>query len=221
MFSEIKRTTTSSLLEIKKYLDEVSKLLPALPEEPSDFHNSLKGLFFVYLYGVYESAVTKTVRATIEALNDSHALLSECIVELYTMILNDEYDAIEGAGRKTKWKSRWKVPEKFRDNHHIKVNTEVLPTDGQNYRYAQLESIVKSFGVPHDVLPQADIGGYIAEMVTFRNHIAHGDELPSDVGKKFTIPELSSRLQKIDAFCTYFIDMFENYISSSEYRKSS
>lgn len=221
MFSEIKRTTTSSLLEIKKYLDEVAKLLPTLPEQPNDFHNSLKGLFFVYLYGVYESAVTKTVRATVEALNDSHILLSECIVELYTMILNDEYDSIEGVGRKNKWKNRWKIPEKFRANGQIKINTAVLPTDGQNYKYSQLESIVKSFGVPHNVLPQDDIGGYIKEMVTFRNHIAHGDELPSDVGKKFTIAELSFRLQKIDAFCTYFIDMFENYISSSEYKKTT
>lgn len=221
MFSEIKRTTTASILEIKKYLDELDKLIPDLPLQPTEFHNSLKGLFFVYLYGVYESAVTKTVRTTIEALNDSHVLLSECIVELYTMILNNEYDSLEGVGRKNKWKNRWKIPAKLNANEQIQVNTEVLPTDGQNYQYAQLESIVKSFGVPHDVLPRAEIGGYIAEMVKHRNHIAHGDKLPGDIGRGYTVSELSSQLQKIDEFCTYFIDMFETYINTSEYKKSN
>ena len=220
MFSEIKRQATTNLQEIKGYLDEVDKLIPALPAQPTDFHNTLKGMYFVYTYGVYEAVVTKTVRKTLEELNKSGKPLSDYKIDLLAIILNDEYDSLYGAGRKTKWKKRWDIGDRLRANEKVKINTELIPTDGQNYRYAQLESIVKSFGVPHDILPRAEIGGYIEEMVKNRNHIAHGDEIPKEVGKRYTVLELSKHLKIVDEFCTYFIDMFENYINSFEFLKS-
>ena len=221
MFSQIKQTATTNLHHTKKYLEEVGNLIPPPPNEPTDFHNSLKGMFFVYLYGVYEAIITSTVLKTIAALNNSQTPLSDCIVDLLPMILNNEYDALHTVSSNKKWEKRWNISQKIRDNSPISINTELVPTDGKNYQYAQLESIVKSFGVPHNPLPRPEIGGHIREMVVNRNHIAHGDELPQDVGKRYTMTELLKRWQEIDEFCTYFVDMFENYINTSEYKKSS
>ena len=221
MFSQIKQDATANLHHIKLYLDEVASIIPPPPSNPTDFHNSLKGLFFVYLYGVYEAIVTRTVQKTLEALNSSHTPLSDCSDNLLSLILNNEYDALHNVGNSKKWEKRWNISNKIHDNAPISLNTELIPTDGRNYQYSQLSSIIKSFGVPHDPLPRAEIGGHIREIVENRNHIAHGDELPQDVGKRYTVTELSKLRQEIDEFCTYFVDMFENYISTSEYKKPS
>lgn len=219
MFDDLKRDSTDKLIKIKLYLSEIDAMIPTPPALPNEFQNTLKGLFFVYLYGVFEMVVTKTVGRTIDELNSSGAKISECKVELFSLIFSAEYDALYGVGESKKWPRRWDISKKFAEDQPIDITDTLFPTDGRNIKKNQLESISNSFGNSHPIFPRQETQGYLEELVRYRNFIAHGDMLPQEIGRNFSIPDLKKRCERIDELCTYLIDNYEAYITGKEYLK--
>lgn len=220
MFSDIKNKSSSALTEIRKYLIEVKNNIPNPPDPPTDYDNICKGLFFVYIYGVYEATISQTVIRCIELINNSNVNISSCREELLCLILNDEYNSIKSVGANKRWEKRWEVSSKFIENGIVKINANIIPTDGKNYRHSQLKSVWTSFGVENNILPRNEIGGRIDEMVNFRNDIAHGNDSPKNIGKKFTISDLESKFNDINEYCTYIVDVFEDYIQNKKYLRT-
>lgn len=217
MFGDIKREATDKFIKIKLFINEINAESSTYLSTSNEFQNTLKGLFFVYLYGVYEMIITKTIGRTIDGLNSSGVHLSDCKLELLSLILSPEYDALYGVGESKKWQRRWDVSQKLIEDKELYISESLFPTDGRNLQRKQLESLYKSFGNTHPVFPRIEIQGYIEELVQNRNFIAHGDVLPQDIGRRYTILELETRLTSIDELCTYFIDSYERYVLDREY----
>ena len=57
----------------------------------------------------------------------------------------------------------------------------LIPTDGRNIRYHQLESIWRTLCLAGDVVPRAALRGIVEELVENRNRIAHGSDSAADV----------------------------------------
>ena len=93
MFSDIKQDSVDKFLRIKLFLEETEQMEPAPPTIPSDFYNALKGFFFVYVYGIFESSVVATIARTIDCLNATGVSISQCKQELLSLVLSPEYDA--------------------------------------------------------------------------------------------------------------------------------
>lgn len=136
-----------------------------------------------------------------------------------SIALNNNLDSFYSAGNPTKWQKRWDFFENFRDTTIVNIRDEIMPTDGQNFRYRQLESIWKTFCIQDPILPHGSTGGRIQEMVDLRNSIAHGNESPVEIGKRFTADDLQIRFDVIDEYCNYVIITFENYINNKHYLK--
>jgi hypothetical protein len=217
LFNEVKNTANLKLHDIRMYIDEIDITTISPLSSISDFDNATKGLFFVYLYGVFENIIKTTVTVTIECINNSSIALSNCKKELLCMAFDGEYTSLYNVGNDKKWEKRWNISTRLRENLNIIINPNVFPTDGKNIKVKELESIFKSFGFIEDILPRGEIGGYINEMVKNRNHIAHGDELPHEVGRRYTITDIKKSFECIDEYCTYFIDICENYIENNKY----
>lgn len=212
MFKDIKREITRKFLELKLW---VTNIPPGTPG--NDFEAISFGLFFVYIYGIYEESIRRITSETIEGLNNSNVTIDKCIYELYTVIFSAEYDSLYNVGNEHKWEKRWEISRKMLDNSIISIPNDIFPMDGKNIRYRQLESIANSFGMKKDILPRAEIGGYIQEMVNNRNYIAHGNKSPREVGRNYTRDELLQRCTFISEVCTYIVDVYEQYISNREF----
>ena len=102
----------------------------------------------------------------------------------------------------------------------VVIPNEIIPTDGKNLRYRQLESIAKTFGIHNAILPRAEIGGDIQEMVDKRNYIAHGNKTPKEVGREVSVNDLQRKLDHISEACTYIIELYEEYIEEQMYLKN-
>ncbi len=217
MFDDIKQEATEKLIKVKLYLSGIDSGISRLALVSDEFQNSLKGLFFVYLYGIFEMTVIKTIRRTIDELNSADVRISECKRELLSLILSPEYDALHGVGENKKWPRRWDISRKLIDNEKLDIVENLIPTDGRNIKKDQLESIYKSFGNSNPVFPRPEIQGYLDELVRYRNYIAHGDMLPQEIGRNYTVADLEKRRGSIDELCTYIIDSYESYIVNQEY----
>lgn len=209
MFDKIKNENIRKMRELKIWLSSFN--------DADEFSAINKGLFYVYVYGIYEETVRSVVQETIEELNAKKLKINECIYELYALIFSPEYDSIYGVGNEHKWEKRWCISRKLKDDPIITISDEILPTDGKNIRYKQLESIAKTFGIQDNILPRQEIGGYIQEMVNNRNYIAHGNKTPREVGRDVTVSDLQSKLEYILEVCTYTIEIYERYILQQKY----
>lgn len=212
MFNKIKEEMTRKICELRIWLSNIN--------DSDDFSTINKGLSYVYIYGIYEEAVRIVVQKTIEELNAKLVKIDECIYELYALIFSAEYDSIYGVGNEHKWEKRWNISDKLTQNPIVTIPNEIVPTDGKNLRYRQLESIAKSFGIHNAILPRAEIGGNIQEMVNNRNYIAHGNKTPKEVGCGVSVNDLQHKLDHISEACTYIIELYEKYIEEQMYLKN-
>lgn len=212
MFEQIKEETTRRFCELKLWVSNI--------DDTNVYGVSTRGLFFVYIYGIYEEIIREVVSATIDALNHSNVKVNECISELYTLIFSDEYDGLYNVGNEHKWEKRWNISEKIIRNPIITISHDLMPTDGKNIRYRQLDSIAKSFGMKENILPRNEVGGYIQEMVDNRNFIAHGNKTPKEVGRNYTIADLIQRCEDIAEVCSHVITVYEKYIAEKKYLKA-
>lgn len=211
MFDEIKNENTRKMRELRIWLSSLN--------DADEFAAINKGLFYVYIYGIYEETVRSVVQETIEELNARRIKIDECIYELYALIFSPEFDSIYGVGNEHKWEKRWNISKKLTDNPVIAISNDIIPTDGKNLRYKQLESIAKTFGIQENILPRQEVGGDIQEMVNNRNYIAHGNKTPKEVGREVTVSDLQSKLEHISEVCTYTIEIYERYILGHKYLK--
>ena len=212
MFENIREESTRKFCELKLWVSNI---------DPDNSYSAInRGLFFVYVYGIYEETVRQVVSETIDELNRAHIKIDECIYELYSLIFSEEFDGLYNVGNEHKWEKRWEISKKLIRNQVVEI-PNTMPTDGKNLRYRQLDSIAKSFGVKESILPRNEIGGYITEMVDNRNYIAHGNKTPKEVGRNYTSTDLLERCGYISEICEYIILVYERYINEKKYLKLS
>lgn len=212
MFEDIREDTSEKFRELNVWLQGI--------DDQDALSPITKGLFFVYVYGIYEETIRTVVGRTIDELNRSEVTMDQCIWELYALILSEQYDGLYGVGNERKWEKRWEISRILKDNQKLHIARDIMPTDGRNFRYRQLESIAKTFGLSEQILPRNELGGYIQEMVNNRNYIAHGNLLPREVGSSYNLEDLKLRSDSISESCMYFIAVYEKYVSEEKFLRA-
>lgn len=216
MFDDIKVSSTSRLLEVRAVLDFIKTTTHPVPAPESMTVRVLKGMFYVHIYGVFEYTVTSVVQHTIYLINSLNIPLNSFKPILLSMVLNPEFDAIFITSNK-KWEKRWVLFDKMENNLTTKISNDIFPTDGRNIRYAQLESIWKTFGVDAPILNNVSLGGRIKDIVANRNAIAHGNSSASEIGGRISIGDLYQRYNEMSSYISYIIEVFEEYITQEKY----
>jgi len=221
VFTVIREQTTRRLLELSIWVQRMKHNGRNL-DASSAFTDAMlneKGLFFVFAYGIIEATVTSVVLTTITELNSLNITVNECNHSLYSLAFSREYDSLSNVGRDRKWERRWDISQRYAENALVIIPNDVMPTDGKNIRFKQLQSIAKSFGLKTDILPEGETGGYLNSITNNRNCIAHGDKLPSEVGKEYSLNDIQKYVEVTEKICNYLIDSYENYIISKSYLK--
>lgn len=218
MFADLKRDSAAKLVEVREFLELTKSLIPAPPEPTPNSVLTAKGLFYVHIYGVFEYTVTSAVQKAIQYINSESIKVNDIKPIILSMALNSECDSIANT-RSRNWSKRWTLFEKIRDNTTAQITTEILPTNGKNIRYNQLESIWTTFCIDDPILNIPSIGGRLSDIVDNRNAIAHGNADPSEIGSRVSIADLYIRHNEMSNYCSYLIQVFEDYIANQKYLK--
>lgn len=180
-----------------------------------------RGLYFVYSYGIFEWLVNTVIQRTIEEINAYDGSIKDYTYDIYPLIFADEFDAIYSAGNKTKWQRRSAISHRLINDEKVHINPTLLPTDGRNIQVKQLESIASVFGKCGDVVPNPQTKGYLIETVENRNHIAHGDETPGEVGAKRTKSDIVNNFLNMQMLSEYFLNQYDEYVNNKEFLRRS
>ncbi|MBD2872396.1 MAE_28990/MAE_18760 family HEPN-like nuclease [Paenibacillus arenilitoris] len=218
MFQHVQRESAARLVQVREYLNHIKSYGTehTLTIEPS-YVLAQRGLFFVYLYGVVEYTVKNTVSTCINEINNQSYKYIDLKPLLFSLILDGDFNALFQIGSDKKWEKRWKILSSISSEEIVNISNNLMPTDGKNIRYAQLQSIWKSFCIEKPILPRVDSGGILNEIVEKRNKIAHGEETPEEVGRRFSFDDLERRFEVISELCSYIIAVFEDYLVEKKY----
>lgn len=220
MFKVIESEVSSRITEIRKTLMLIDPTSLAFSKDEV-VQKVNKGLLFVSLYGTYEYAVTATLSHVIDCINSSTIEISKLKPILLSLSLNSECDSLCSVGRKTKWEKRNLLFLKIYSNDIVNIPNELIPTDGANIKYKQLDSIQKTFCLHKSILPDPKYGARIAELVDNRNKIAHGNFSASTVGNRYTLSTLTEIITDIEYISFYIINVFEEYIVQKQYSQNN
>jgi hypothetical protein len=219
MLEAVGAEATLRLLEVGSYLHflrSIAKVSRGPAVRPS--FAAAKGFFFVHLYGVYEYTVTSALRETLRIINLSGLSMLDCKPALLSLALDGECEALSFSGRSTSWPKRIALFERTRSADAIAINDSIVPTDGRNLQWAQLQSIWAAFSIEDPVLPDMRLRGTLEELVDKRNAIAHGRETAGDVGRRFTVQDLDGRYRAMNLLCSHIVSTFDEYLNRKDYR---
>lgn len=219
MFEDVYRDSNTRLSEIRTYLGSIAKATNIGNNPMTSANLSIaKGLFFVHLYGAYEYAVTSAVLETIQGINTAGCRIADCNPMLFSLVLHPECMSLAAVGPEKTFQKRWELFSLVSSPQLARIPDGLMPTDGKNIRYEQLESICKSFCVQEPVVPDMMLKGRVEELVENRNAIAHGRLSPRDVGGRYTVPELVKRLDDIEELCLHLILTLQDHVENGKYR---
>jgi hypothetical protein len=217
MFTDIKTDSAQRITEVRESLTFISGLLPAPPTAAPRHLETAKGLIFVQLYGAIEFTILKTVSRTIFLINGEKIKLQDIKTILLGMALHPELDALKDVSSK-KWVKRKELFQKLEDNNEAEM-LDVMPTDGRNFDDERLRSIWETFCIADPLFHDPSFRLRLKDIVAHRVNIAHGNISAADVGSTMAYADLETRINETSDFCSYFISVFEDYISNDKYMK--
>lgn len=216
MYADIQIESAQRISEIREHLHFIASQTPPPPTTVPRYINTEKGLVFVELYGTLEYTILQTLSRTISLVNAETIPMDKLRMDLWALALDSELEALNQANRK-KWDKRKNIFRKALSNPTVLIDENILPTDGKNFTSDQLQSIWDAFGISEPLFHDIRFGSRMRDIVVNRINVAHGNQSASDVGSAFTISDLEVRLNEVSAFCSYIINIFDDYITRRDF----
>ena len=211
MFEAARRQVTSRILDGRKLL----AIATASSNSQADVAATCRGLLFIQLYGAYEYAVTTSVQAALDMIQQQSLSYNQLQRGLLALVLDPKWRSAGQVGPRGLWDSRLALIEAMHDTTPIvDLDDKLFPADGSHYRAQQLKTIERVFGITSPILPESRLIGRIHELVEKRNAIAHGRNTAREVGGRFTNSEMEARIADTDAIAQHVIDAMENHCST-------
>lgn len=180
--------------------------------------NTIKGLFFVQLYAVYEFTVTSLTQNSLSYINAQNMLTNSYKLQMLSIVLDSHFNSIEASNGKKHWDRRKTLLNDFDAKDVIPIDITILPTGEGNLKHRQLKSIFDTMCLTCDAVPTNRFIGRLEELVENRNAISHGRLTPSEIGSRYSIADLEQILNEISELCSYLIKSFEDYLLNEQYK---
>lgn len=180
----------------------------------SDLGQTSKGLVFVQIYAVYEytaRAATKLAIGQIAAKSHVFAALSPSLLALF---LDAELQSLRDVSEAKVWEARIRLFEKGLSDATITA-VETIPFDGTHYRHSHLKIIFRTLGIKKAITMRKRHLFSIDEIVLNRNRIAHGEETPMEVGRRYTRQEVLHRIRLMQRICLRLIFLMSDHCADS------
>jgi len=176
-----------------------------------------KGIFFVLLYAALEFTVTSVVSEFLTAIKKEEKRNSELKMYYLGVALHSEFKSLMMAGDKAAWQKRMSLIDKLFSDTPAAIDESVFPSNGSNIAYDQLEHLWKVFDLPGRILPVGVEVYHLTELRDHRNSIAHGREVCSSIGRRFTSEALVARLGLVELLCGHILSAFEEAFENNLY----
>jgi MAE_28990/MAE_18760-like HEPN len=218
---QIHQTVDTRLAEVQRTLALVEKLEASAANEndPVSAENAatLRGLFYVHLYGALEYSITLSVQVLLQEMTKTTVRFSDYDHMLHAVILDDHFRSLAEPGLKLRWPKRRELLAKQISSEPCSLNDTVFQDQLQNLWYKTLHSIFEYLCIPRQAVPEDRMRGYIDEIVDNRNAIAHGRQAAQEVGRRVTSTDLKERFDAITKVVNHVLETFDDYLETRHF----
>ncbi len=186
-----------------------------------DVSREARGLAIVLLYAAYESLLRSTARSLLEVARSLRVGNRRLQPGFQIAAAYSHLQAISAIKESGIWKQPGLglVVALF-DSRQCTIDATRFPDTGDNFKRAQVTAFCDLFGLgdPAPILREA--WSRLDTIVTQRNQIAHGQETPTEIGRRYSERELTNLVDVWEARWSDFIRWAETQGTSRDlYRR--
>jgi hypothetical protein len=199
--------------EITDRFTAVDNFFRATRNAPHDVQQMGRGLVFVQIYAVYEYLVRTLTVAAIERIALSGHQFRDLRPSLLAIFLDNELKAARDCGMDHIWQKRMNLFNRSISRNRVPV-VSVIPHDGSHYRHTQLQTIFDVLGITRSLTVRKRHLQLIDEVVNNRNSVAHGNESPTAVGRRYSRSDIAHKIRLMRKICLRILNLVSEYCST-------
>lgn len=202
------------LLGTKGYLSFIRSLeSDSTPPVDSEDVKTLRGLFYVHLYGAFEKSVNECVSAFLSALSTLDIIVPEFEPRIWPIALDKYFRSLHSLPADSSWKKRRDFVTGYQAGDSCLLNDGLFSGQLQNAWPETIEEILANMGIPAPPFEHGDTLA-IREIVAKRNEVAHGRSTPARVGASVRADNLQPRLESVERYIeTLAVTLESEYLS--------
>jgi MAE_28990/MAE_18760-like HEPN len=225
MFESISKNVTTRIREVHRLLAHIHSLEQVGTADrdvvSTENARTLRGLFFVNLYGAFEYAVTQSVQILLQEIGRLQLPYLEFEHLLHSVVLDGLFKAVADVNSDNTWAKRRDLLERQVSAESCRLDDTVFQMYLQNVRYNTLKTVFDCLCISTEPVPDIKIRGYIDLVVEKRNEVAHGRSSPQMVGASTTANDLQAALNAITEAINHILAAFENHLMTREFVATS
>lgn len=213
MFSGVRAEISERLTEVFQLVEHIQHLegIPPAPDPPEV--KILRGLFFVHLYATLERAVNQGVQRFLEGVANLEICPSHLEARFLSVALDPVFSSFRNVGEEKSWNARLRFLDVQSSQMSQPVNSGMFGLYLQNIWFERLEVIFRCFNIDQPVVPIAEYGLYIDELVNNRNGVAHGRFSALGIGSHRRSPDLLIRYNAISDTCIHIVNCLDRQLA--------
>ena len=219
MFEAISSSAAARLSEVQRLLAHVRSLEETAKTNKDivSTATTLKGLFYVNLYGAFEYSVTQSVQVLLQEINKFQLRYLEFEHLVFSVALDPSFNSIADVGPNKKWVKRSELLRRQMSFDVCELNDTVFHSSLQNIWYETLQIVFECLGISTAPVPDNRMRHHIDEVVENRNAVAHGRSSPHEIGRLKTADELQDSMNAIVGSVNYIVASFERHLLSFDF----
>ena len=217
IYGQLTISSDERLREIQRFHAHLQRLeTDALTDAvQSQTMATLKGMFFVHLYGYVEFTVSQAVQILLQEIGGLHIAYSHCESVFHSVVLDAEFRSVtDKTSREKRWSSRCQLLRKQHSSGVCEPVDTLFADSLQSTGYKTLQDIFAALNVSLPPVPDPRHIGKINELKERRHEVAHGRASPGEVGSAFSVPDLKDRMDSVEAVVHHILDTLEAHYQS-------
>jgi hypothetical protein len=207
MFTDLRLEIVNRALAVQMFFKAARSI------KPKHELATAKGLMFVELYAMYEYTVVSAVREALLLMKSRSTPFNTIRWELLGLALHSEITGVIDAGREKAWEKKIELFRRAGCSDPLDVHDNAFPDDGSHFRVQQLRTIWAVFGIGKLKLPDGRLYPLIEELVSNRNAIAHGRSTSLEIGRRYSVRDVSAKISRTRRLCLYIARALDQHCS--------
>jgi len=171
---------------------------------------SLKGFFFVHLYGYLEFSASQGLQIFLQEIGTLNVSYAHCEQVFYSVVLDAQFKSVtDKSSKNKKWSSRCELLGKQSSADACMPEDTIFADSLQSTGLKTLQEVFHTLNIAAPPVPTPRLGALVEEIKDRRHEVAHGRVAPENVGGAFTLQDLKDRMDGMELVVRHILDVLE------------
>ncbi|MFE9052078.1 MAE_28990/MAE_18760 family HEPN-like nuclease [Streptomyces rubiginosohelvolus] len=185
-----------------------------------DISREGRGLSIVLLYAAYENLLKGVSRTLLESAAQLRVGNRRLKPNFQVFAIHSKLQALTNLSPAHIWKGSGRKVVDAVAERTCSINSNLFPNDGSHMKTKQVITFCEVYGLGAPATILGDAWGRINTVVSERNSVAHGQQTPEEVGRKYSIAEIRKLVDIWEArWCDFLADVEKKASSRDFYRE--